>query len=643
MKKNLKKVIAMLIAAVMLFSAMPVSAADVVEGVCGENGDFNWELNLNTGVLTVSGEGVLTKGEAGWDEHLTDIQYLDIKEGITEIGDDVFSELMFLRGITIPEGVTSIGYFSFGQCLSLESAELPESLKTIGDGAFAICMSLDNVVIPEGVTSIGSNAFANCQSAKNIEIRTKDAEIGEMAFGYIEEYVDETRITVAEFMDKYRQFMIYEINGEFEKAEELTSEFSDCLIHFDEVQVMDGVTLYGYAGSTTKDYAVDNNIPFAVLEPCNDHIEVTCKDIEPTCTKTGRTGGTWCDLCCEILSAPTTIEAKGHTSVAYEEIEATCTEDGRTGGSYCEVCGEETAASTVVKAKGHTSVPYEEIEATCTEDGRTGGTYCETCGEETAAPTVIEAKGHTSVPYEEIEATCIEAGRTGGTYCEACGTVLTAPDVVLAKGHSYGEWAYDYDNMLRTAECTACGDKKSEALEKTDNGDVEIIEPEDPDTDFEVEEVEKNSDKYVIVEEALKENIGSNDWSIVRIFDITLKNKDGIHVQPDGTVKVKLPHDWKHNNYKVYRINDDGTLTDMNAYRQGSHIVFETDHFSLYVIVDESPTSEEPGTEPDVPETPDEEPEEEEGFMAWLKKLVDSFKNLIEAVKNFFRSIGRHS
>ncbi|MBQ1996339.1 MAG: hypothetical protein II237_09125, partial [Clostridia bacterium] len=95
---------------------------------------------------------------------------------------------------------------------------------------------------------------------------------------------------------------------------------------------------------------------------------------------------------------------------------------------------------------------------------------------------------------------------------------------------------------------------------------------------------------------------------VLKVFDINLKNHDGVHVQPNGTIKVKLPNDWSKNGiYKVYRVNDDGTLTDMNAYREGSHLVFDTDHFSIYVIVveNEKGSEEEPET-PDTPDTPAE-------------------------------------
>lgn len=165
---------------------------------------------------------------------------------------------------------------------------------------------------------------------------------------------------------------------------------------------------------------------------------------------------------------------------------------------------------------------------------------------------------------------------------------------------------YDYDNMVRYRECTfvECSARIEEPLESTENGDVEIIEPVDPDTDFEVEEI--SGDNFLVVEETVTNGI-EGDVEVLKAFDINLKNSEGVHVQPDGSIKVKLPNDWsKSGIYKVYRVNDDGTLTDMNAYREGSHLVFDTDHFSIYVIVftpDET-TEEEPEI-PDVPTEPD--------------------------------------
>ena len=117
---------------------------------------------------------------------------------------------------------------------------------------------------------------------------------------------------------------------------------------------------------------------------------------------------------------------------------------------------------------------------------------------------------------------------------------------------------------------------------------MEIGSSEEESLTFEVDpvlpDIPEDEDKYILVEEAVTE-----EQEILKIFDINLKNSDGEAVQPQGTVKVKLPlnNAAKTVSYRVYRVNEDGTLTDMKAYRQGSHMVFETDHFSLYVIVGE--------------------------------------------------------
>ena len=212
-----------------------------------------------------------------------------------------------------------------------------------------------------------------------------------------------------------------------------------------------------------------------------------------------------------------------------------------------------------------------------------------------------------------------------------CHSGSTAEAYAIENGAPYvlthffeGDWTYDYDNMIRYRKCIHCDELETEALETTTDSDVEIIEPADPDTDFVVDVITD----YVVIEETISNNV-AGDFEIVKAFDITMKNKDGVHVQPDGTVKVKLPLDWsKDGVYKVYRVNDDGTLTDMNAYREGSHMVFETDHFSVYVIVDESEKADEPTT----PDDPQEETRKD-----FFSKIIDWFRSLIDLIISWFK------
>lgn len=212
----------------------------------------------------------------------------------------------------------------------------------------------------------------------------------------------------------------------------------------------------------------------------------------------------------------------------------------------------------------------------------------------------------------------------GTIYCHAGST---AEKYAIENGVDYelthffeGEWLYDAENKYCYRQCIHCDEREI----SEDIGDIEIEAPVIPDTDFTVDVVED----YVVIEETISNNI-TTDFEIVKAFDINLKNKDGVHVQPNGTVKVKLPLDWSKNGvYKVYRVNDDGTLTDMNAYREGSHMVFDTDHFSIYVIVDESEKT-------DAPATPDEPQEETKD--SFFSKLIDLIKAFFELIASMFK------
>ncbi len=70
------------------------------------------------------------------------------------------------------------------------------------------------------------------------------------------------------------------------------------------------------------------------------------------------------------------------------------------------------------------------------------------------------------------------------------------------------------------------------------------------------------------------------------IYNISFVKNDTL-VQPNGKVKVYLPipDGMAGNTCKVYRRESDGTWTVLDAYIEGSYLVFETDHFSVYALV----------------------------------------------------------
>ena len=129
-----------------------------------------------------------------------------------------------------------------------------------------------------------------------------------------------------------------------------------------------------------------------------------------------------------------------HIIVIDEAEAATCTTAGKTEGSHCSVCGEVIVAQTEIPATGHTEVTDSAVAATCTTEGKTEGSHCSVCNAVIKAQTTIPATGHTEVTDPAVAATCTTAGKTEGSHCSACGEILVAQEVIPATGHNFGEW-----------------------------------------------------------------------------------------------------------------------------------------------------------------------------------------------------------
>lgn len=82
---------------------------------------------------------------------------------------------------------------------------------------------------------------------------------------------------------------------------------------------------------------------------------------DPTCTTPGYLREK-CPDCGELLNEET-YAATGHKAVSDAAAPATCTETGKTAGTHCSVCGEVLTAQTVIAAKGHTWGEWNTVTA----------------------------------------------------------------------------------------------------------------------------------------------------------------------------------------------------------------------------------------------------------------------------------------
>ena len=124
-----------------------------------------------------------------------------------------------------------------------------------------------------------------------------------------------------------------------------------------------------------------------------------------------------------------------HTVVTDPAVAATCTTAGKTAGSHCSVCNKVITAQTTVAAKGHTKVTIPAVAATCTKTGLTAGVKCSVCNTVLTKQETVAAKGHTEVIDEAVAPTCTATGLTEGKHCSVCNTVLTEQNSIPATGH----------------------------------------------------------------------------------------------------------------------------------------------------------------------------------------------------------------
>lgn len=98
----------------------------------------------------------------------SNIETVNIPEGVKYIGSSAFSNCENLANITLPSTLIALNGWAFGECTSLKSVTIPGTLKTTGEHMFVNCTALESVILEEGVEYIDFGTFANCTALKEI-------------------------------------------------------------------------------------------------------------------------------------------------------------------------------------------------------------------------------------------------------------------------------------------------------------------------------------------------------------------------------------------------------------------------------------------------------------------------------------------
>ena len=126
----------------------------------------------------------------------TEIEYLDIPDTVTEIGDGAFRFNSNIKSIKLPSELKALNGYLFEGNKNMNQLIIPDKVESIDTNAFVNMEGLENVYIPASVTKIGEKLIAN-----------KDKVTFHVVSGsYAETYLKANGFKTVEAGDEYKHY-----------------------------------------------------------------------------------------------------------------------------------------------------------------------------------------------------------------------------------------------------------------------------------------------------------------------------------------------------------------------------------------------------------------------------------------------------
>ena len=579
--------------------------------------------------------------------YCSDIREIAFPDSLEKISDNCFYQCSGLRKVTLGKNLKTIekNAFSFCRnlrevnlsdatslesaksafygCSSLEEVTLPDSLAEMTD-MFKYCTSLKKVTLGESVSS-AAGAFRECTSLETMVFRCNT-------------------ITAGMFWERPYSYPVYAKNLYFENTVKIVGAGAFKKTYFPNLE---NVTIHcesigeGLTGSTCKNVYAGREMTAFDYNYNNDPLDtITIEDLDSWCRAefTGRTirSNTRLYFDGELivdLVLPDTVPCISDCAfLNYNYLQSVIIPDSVTSIGDNAFCG--TGIKTAVLPKSNVTIgsnafsfcsELEEIhiygstvsigEDAFTDDDKLTKIYTddlrgysETTHENYgSSPTdnfgSIYRKGERLndliIPYKT---TAVESYTF---YNTANISGIIVPDTVTRIGPfafntfigSFEESSVLHESpyMVIPASVTEIGISAttgtiygypgSYAHTYAKNNYIEffpIADYTDSDTGIiATAPLEYGLDADEIYDSDIFDKIASLDPDNCRLFNISL-NINGTTVQPPILTTVRIPV--SDPDSKVYRIEDDYSLTDMEAVYDNGYLIFVTDHFSYYAV-----------------------------------------------------------
>ena len=503
---------------------------------------------------------------------------IEIPQGVVNIGEKAFARLDNLKNIDIPDSVTNITTLAFYRCNGLVSVQVPGSVTAIKNGTFRECNNLKKVILNEGVAKIEGSAFVFCSSLEQIKLPQSLMSIGSGAFDNC------TSLISVELPDN---------------AIISSDTFKECK-NLSDIVISD----------TNNNYIVKNGILYN-----KNMTRILCypagiKDTEFFVPDTVKTIGDFAfygTKALESINIPDSV-----TNIGTDAF-------GECSGLKEVVIPDSVTSMGEAVFYKCTSLEKVKLSVNITSPNPAVFQYCSSL-KEVVLPESMKFISFFMFSYcKEITNIVLPDTLTSvlGSAFQNCDNLknITVPkNVTTIQDYALG---YYYDEQSATYkkydDFTISGYAGSKAQEYAEANGIRFIELNEKETADGIKmEYSKddssiggdNEEKISLESRQLTESdkeyskidfTGKIEDSDVKpedvksvTYEISLKNESGQTVQPSEkvTVKIPVPDGYMGENCKVYYVNEKGKFTNMNAVCQNGFLIFETGHFSTYLVTE---------------------------------------------------------
>ena len=564
-----------------------------------------------------------------------------IGKDVTSIGSSAFEYCASLTSVTLPDSVTTIESGAFRNCTSLTSITISDSVTSIVASAFDGCTSLTSLTIGKGVTSIDDFSFYNCSSLKDIYYTGTEEEWNNI---FISEYGNEPLLN-AEIHYNYVPELL---SGTCGDNLTWTLDNDGLLIISGTGDMYDYNPFDNDKRSPWVDYDVKNvKLPYGMtsigeLAFSNCDL-ITYISIPETVTSIGYCAFEHCTSLTSI-EIPKNVKAIEVTAfLGCNSVEKITVDEENHFFHSENNCLIETNAKTLVAGCKNSSIP---TDGSVTSIGDSAFYQCSSLISISIPDSVVHIGSFAFYNCSSLTSITIPDSVTSiGSYafsvCDSL-TSITIPDSVMTIGYE----AFSFCTLLTSIsipnnvttisdhtfyDCASLSSitipKNIKSIEASafygcssmtnvyysgseeDWNEIEIGKYNDPLLNAEIHYnyvpgFELKSDGVILVTDdatlsdavLIVETVSDggaldevpDGFSNVALFDIHVE-KDGVEVQPEGSVTVKIPVPAGMNGArcKVFHITG-GAAVDMGAEYEDGYLVFTTDHFSYYAIAEQS-------------------------------------------------------